>query len=194
MRDSFIFYKSFYEAIRYQPREVQGEIYTAIMEYSLYGKETENLKPIARSIFALIQPQIDANNKKRDNGKKGAEYGKLGGRPAKEENPEITPNGECRINNANENVELIYNSYPTRCVVGGRSTGKSAKNKDKIKALLKKITSAKLIDTIKWYVEDCKKTNTYMMNFSTFLNNIPDVPEEYKPIIPNVKPNTNELQ
>lgn len=35
-------------AIKDLPRDVQGEIYTAIMEYSLYGKETENLKPIAR--------------------------------------------------------------------------------------------------------------------------------------------------
>ena len=51
MRDSFVFYRSFYDAIKDLPRDVQGEIYTAIMEYSLYGKETENLKPIARSGF-----------------------------------------------------------------------------------------------------------------------------------------------
>ena len=59
MRDSFIFYKSFYEAIKDLPRDIQGEVYTAIMEYSLYGITTENLKPVARSIFTLIKPQID---------------------------------------------------------------------------------------------------------------------------------------
>lgn len=37
MRDSFVFYRSFYDAIKDLPRDVQGEIYTAIMEYSLYG-------------------------------------------------------------------------------------------------------------------------------------------------------------
>ena len=42
MRESFVFYRSFYDAIKDLPRDVQGEIYTAIMEYSLYGKETEN--------------------------------------------------------------------------------------------------------------------------------------------------------
>ncbi|MDR1089911.1 MAG: DUF6291 domain-containing protein, partial [Prevotella sp.] len=41
MRDSFIFYRSFYEAIENLPRDIQGEIYTAIMEYSLNGNETE---------------------------------------------------------------------------------------------------------------------------------------------------------
>lgn len=70
-RDSFIFYRSFYDAIRDLPREIRGEIYTAIMEYGLYGNETENLKPVARSIFALIRPQLDANNKRFDNGSRG---------------------------------------------------------------------------------------------------------------------------
>ena len=76
MRNSFIFYRSFYEAIKDLPRDIQGEIYTAIMEYSLYGNETDNLKPIARSVFTLIKPQIDINNKRFENGSKG-------GRPKK---------------------------------------------------------------------------------------------------------------
>lgn len=71
MRESFIFYKSFYDAIKDLPRDIQGEIYTAIMEYSLYGNETDNLKPVARSIFTLIKPQIDVNNKRFQNGSKG---------------------------------------------------------------------------------------------------------------------------
>ncbi|WP_018674867.1 DUF6291 domain-containing protein [Riemerella columbina] len=75
-RDSFIFYRSFYEAIRELPRDIQGEVLTAIMEYGLDGATTENLKPVARAIVTLIKPQIDANNKRFDNGKKG-------GRPPK---------------------------------------------------------------------------------------------------------------
>lgn len=71
MRDSFVFYRSFYEAIRELPRDIQGEIYTAIMEYGLYGNETENLKPIARSIFMLVKPLMDANYSRYENGCKG---------------------------------------------------------------------------------------------------------------------------
>lgn len=71
MRDSFIFYRSFYEAIRELPRDVQGEIYTAIMEYGLYGKETEQLKPMARSIFILIKPILSANAARQENASKG---------------------------------------------------------------------------------------------------------------------------
>lgn len=114
-RDSLVFYRSFYEAIKELPRDVQGEIYTAIMEYGLYGKEIEQLKPIARSIFALIKPQIDANNKKYVSGKKGGEYGHLGGRPKKENNPKETPKKpqenpkETPNVNVNENVNVNDN-------------------------------------------------------------------------------------
>lgn len=82
MRDGFIFYRSFYDAIKDLPRDIQGEIYTAIMEYSLNGKETENLNPIARSLFALMKPQIDANNKRFENGRKG-------GRPKSDNKPNV---------------------------------------------------------------------------------------------------------
>ncbi|QWU97970.1 hypothetical protein KPF23_03725 [Riemerella anatipestifer] len=79
-RDSFIFYRSFYEAIRELPRDIQGEVLTAIMEYGLDGVTTDNLKPIARAIVALIKPQIDANNRRFDNGKKGGRPPKNGNR------------------------------------------------------------------------------------------------------------------
>lgn len=85
MRDSFIFYRSIYEAIRDLPRDVQGEIYTAIMEYGLYGKETEQLKPIARSIFTLVKPLLHNDITRFENGKRG-------GRPKNLNKTETEPN------------------------------------------------------------------------------------------------------
>ena len=76
-RDSFIFYQSFYEAIVELPREIQGEVLTAVVEYGLYGETTESLKPIAKAMMLLIKPQIDANQKRYENGCKG-------GRPKKD--------------------------------------------------------------------------------------------------------------
>lgn len=82
-RDSFLFYRSFYEAIMNLPRDVQGEVYTAIMEYGLNGITTEHLKPIARSIFTLIKPILDSGRKQFENGSKG-------GRPRNNDNPTET--------------------------------------------------------------------------------------------------------
>ena len=70
-RNSFIFYRSFYDAIIKLPPDVQVEIYSAITLYALDGTTPDSLTPIAEAVFSLIKPQIDANNRRYDNGKKG---------------------------------------------------------------------------------------------------------------------------
>ena len=79
-RDSFIFYRSFHEAIRLMPPEVQAEVYPALVEYALNGKEPKGLSDIAQGVFILVKPNIDASITRIENGKK---FGKLGGRPTK---------------------------------------------------------------------------------------------------------------
>ena len=78
MRDGFVFYASWLEAVKNLPRDIQGEVLTAIIEYGLYGETTDNLKPIAAAMLAMVKPQIDVNNRRYENGKKG-------GRPSKSE-------------------------------------------------------------------------------------------------------------
>jgi hypothetical protein len=69
MRDSLIFYRSFYEAINELPKETQAEVYHAIFEFSLNYKEIE-LSGLSKTIFTLIKPQLQANNKRFENGTK----------------------------------------------------------------------------------------------------------------------------
>lgn len=71
MRNSFVFYGSWWEAIKNLQRDVQGDVLTAIIEYGLSGETTEQLKPIAKAMLAMVKPQIDANNQRFENGKKG---------------------------------------------------------------------------------------------------------------------------
>ncbi len=82
-RDSFIFYRSFFEAVSCMPPKVQAEVYPAIVDYALNGKEPEQLSAIAKGVFILVKPLIDTNAAKAKAGHKGAAYGKLGGRPRK---------------------------------------------------------------------------------------------------------------
>ena len=135
MRDSFVFYRSFYDAIKDLPRDVQGEIYTAIMEYSLYGKETENLKPIARSVFTLMKPQIDVNNKSFENGKKGGRP-KSGNEPDgnQEETKEKPSNNQSETKskpNVNDNVNANENKDNTPNGVSKKDAAKAATLKRK---------------------------------------------------------------
>lgn len=70
MKDGFIFYKSFFEAINELDNNTQLEVYQAITNYAL-NDELPNLNGVAKAIFSLIKPQIDANNKRYEDGCKG---------------------------------------------------------------------------------------------------------------------------
>lgn len=89
MRDSFVFYRSFFEALQDVPIEERACIYDAICAYSLNDIEPK-LTGMQLAIFKLIRPNIDSNKRKYENSKKGASFGKKGGRP-KKDNPSQTP-------------------------------------------------------------------------------------------------------
>ena len=77
VRDGFIFYESFRSAMKDLPAETQLLLYNAIADYALYDIEPDfDTNGIARGFFALMRPQIDANNRRRDAGARG-------GRPVK---------------------------------------------------------------------------------------------------------------
>lgn len=91
-RDSFVFYRSVWDAVECIPLAQQLATYKAIIAYALDGTMPSLTGP-AMAIFLLIKPQIDANDRRYQNGKKGAAYGVLGGRPKKSSLPpaEIQP-------------------------------------------------------------------------------------------------------
>ena len=70
-------------------------------------------------------------------------------------------------------VEMIYSLYPTKCPKRGSSLGKSTKDKNRIRKLLKTYTKEQIEAVVRKEVED-KYGKSYMQNFSTFLNNFPD--------------------
>ena len=75
-RDSFIFYRSYYEAMSGLKDRDKLQLFKAISELSLNNNEIE-LTGICKNIFIAIKPQILANSERYENGKKG-------GRPKKE--------------------------------------------------------------------------------------------------------------
>ena len=120
-KDSFVFYSSFYEALQDLKDKDRLKMYDAICDLALNNKETK-MTGLTKTIFTLIKPQILANTKRYENGKKG-------GRPKKEtigfeelktsgyennktsgnvkEETETKPNENVNVNeNDNENVNV----------------------------------------------------------------------------------------
>lgn len=101
-KDSIIIYRSFYEAIKDLPKELQADAWQSIFEYGLNDNQQE-LTGIVSTVFKLIKPQLDANKKRFENGQKG-------GRPKTESKPnnnltitKVEPNVNDNVNN-NDNV------------------------------------------------------------------------------------------
>ena len=69
-RDSMVFYQSFYEALKGLDIQQQVKVYNAIFKYQFEGEETD-ISGIEKAMFTLIKPQLDANNKRYENGCKG---------------------------------------------------------------------------------------------------------------------------
>lgn len=128
-KESFVFYASFYEALQDLKDKDRLKIYDAICELALNNKETK-MTGLPKTIFTLVKPQILANKKRYENGKKG-------GRPKKETNgfeeektngfenkktngykkteTKTKPNENVNVNenenvnvNVNENVPALY--------------------------------------------------------------------------------------
>lgn len=73
-------------------------------------------------------------------------------------------------------VDRMYKLYPTRCPVRNTTLGKSHKDKERIKRLLKTYSQEDIERVIRHEVDE-KYGKSYMQNFSTFLNNFPDPSE-----------------
>lgn len=122
MKESVVFYKSFYDAIKTIPQEYQLELYNAIFMYAFEGVEPTELSPVANVVFTLAKPNIDSAQKRYA---ASVENGKKGGRPKKNNQTETQekpnnnlnktqhkPNSKPTDNlNANVNANVDENDY-----------------------------------------------------------------------------------
>lgn len=176
MRDSVVFYRSFYDAIKNIPEADQLKAYTAIMEYAMNDVQPK-IDGIALAIFLLVKPQIDANNKRYENGKKP----KVKQAVSKNEAncKQNISKSEANVNvKEKENVNVKENDKTYSCAFEElwkaypRKKEKSAAYKAYKATLNKGFSEDELMTAVKRYAEECKKEqrdSRYIKLCSTFL-------------------------
>ena len=97
MNESFIFYKSYHEAIQCLPSDMQLEAYKAICEYAITGVEPEGCNPIVTAIFKMAKPTVESNLARRENGK-------LGGAPKGNQNAKKQPKNNLKTTKNNHRL------------------------------------------------------------------------------------------
>lgn len=112
-RESFVFYRSFRDAFRALDKDVRLRMYEAIIDYGLDLTEP-HFEGIEKVLWTLIRPQLEANNKRFENGcKGGAPIGNQNARKQPKNNQKITekqPKNNQKQPNVNENVNENVNT------------------------------------------------------------------------------------
>ena len=118
MRDSFIFYRSFFDASKALNQIQKAQLFDAICEFALNQNQTK-MEPMVSAFFSLIKPQLEANNKRYENGKKG-------GRSKTKTKPNLNQDQTKPEPNVNVNVN-VNDNYNVK---------KEINTKEKIKEIL----------------------------------------------------------
>lgn len=120
MRDSFIFYRSFFESFEGLSKKDRLILFEAVCNYALNDIEPE-LNGIPLAIFKLLKPQLDANIRRYENGCKGGRPKKTETKPKQNQTKTKTiPN-----NNDNHNLNLNDNHNHNHNALGSSRGGGS---------------------------------------------------------------------
>lgn len=120
-RETFIFYRSFRDAFNALDKDVRLRMYEAIIDYGLDLIEP-HFEGIEKVLWTLIRPQLEANNKRFENGcKGGAPIGNQNARKQPKDNRETTkkqprnnqkqPNNNNNNNNNENDIRTLKTSF-----------------------------------------------------------------------------------
>ena len=115
-KKSFVMYASFLEAMKHLNDAEYRECMTLISEYAFNGIEDKSSSPLVNIILEMAKPNLEAARQRYDacveNGKKGAEYGKLGGAPKGNQNARKKQPLKHPLDvDLNENEEVNVDDY-----------------------------------------------------------------------------------
>lgn len=111
-KESFIFYRSFYNALqKVKDRNLRLDIFEAVCELGLNNNVKELNNEVGDVIMELISPQLEANEKRYQNGKKGgAPEGNQNARKSKNNSKTTQNNIENNYETTQNNLETIKNN------------------------------------------------------------------------------------
>lgn len=194
MRDSIIFYRSFYESVEGMSPIVKAEVYDAIFKYALDFKEPEFTDNVAKALFTLIKPQLDANIKRFENGKKPKTKRNESKTEAKDKQKEskVEANNNVNVNNNDndnnivpfqERVHGFLNWFNSEFVKHGKQQAKFRTLNNQTESNLKKLLDKYSTDEwnyafenmikSEWVIENKNATPDHFLrpaNFEKYLN------------------------
>ena len=183
-RDSFIFYRSFYDASKCLKTEEKAQLFDAICSYAL-DEKVEQLDGTAYGMFQLVKPQLDANRKRFNNGCIKKQKGSKSEAKAKQTKSKTEANVNVNVNpNVNENLNLeskskslnfetFWNFYTPVAGRDGKSIDKGSKadaKKSYEKAIALNFSHETIMIALEFYLRECQKNARFTKHAVSWLN------------------------
>lgn len=183
-RDSFIFYRSFYDASKCLKTEEKAQLFDAICSYAL-DEKVEQLDGTAYGMFQLVKPQLDANRKRFENGCVKKQKGSKKEAKGKQTKSKTKANVNVNVNpNVNENLNLeskskslnfetFWNFYTPVAGRDGKSIDKGSKadaKKSYEKAIALNFSHETIMIALEFYLRECQKNARFTKHAVSWLN------------------------
>jgi hypothetical protein len=179
MRDSFIFYRSYFEATKPLSQDQKAQLFDSICLYSL-DQEQIKLDPICTAMFSLIKPQIEANYKRFLNGTKGAkikqELSKTKAKPK-----QVASKAKANVNvnvNVNDNVNV---KEKVKAHTAFKHLKLSINEFDRLTAKSGETAVLEILEQIENFKGNTKYTSLYLTAKQWLKRRENDKPENNKP-------------
>lgn len=183
-RDSFIFYRSFYDASKCLKTEEKAQLFDAICSYAL-DEKVEQLDGTAYGMFQLVKPQLDANRKRFNNGcikkqkrskkeaKKKQTKSKIEANVNVNVNPNVNENLNLESKSKSLNFETFWNFYTPVAGRDGKSIDKGSKadaKKSYEKAIALNFSHETIMKALEFYLRECQKNARFTKHAVSWLN------------------------
>lgn len=183
-RDSFIFYRSFFDASKCLKTEEKAQLFDAICSYAL-DEKVEQLDGTAYGMFQLVKPQLDANRKRFENGcvkkqkrskkeaKKKQTKSKIEANVNVNVNPNVNENLNLESKSKSLNFETFWNFYTPVAGRDGKSIDKGSKadaKKSYEKAIALNFSHETIMKALEFYLRECQKNARFTKHAVSWLN------------------------
>lgn len=190
-RDSFIFYRSFFNATKCLKNDEKAQLFDAICSYALDENFCE-INGAAAGMFELIKPQLDANRKRFKNGcikkqkrsKKEAKYKRTESKSEANDNVNVNVNVNDNLNdlkkekekekkeNLESDFENWWKDYNPIKTKDGRVVDKGSKKTAQIsyERARKKHSTETIYNGTQAYLERCYNNNQLSCGAAVCLN------------------------
>ena len=199
MKKSGVFYYSWKKAVDRWGNEKRGELYAVILDYLFESIMPETTDPLTLTIFDMVKEQIDVNNQRYENGKKGGrpkviksenqnktkqkpKQNQTQSKPKANDNVNVNVNVNDNTNSAFTNAQIekvfeeVWKAYPEK-----KGKGRVSMADKKRIAMIGK---DKMIEAIEKYTDEITGQGwKHFQNGSTFFHSgyIDYLPENYSP-------------